>query len=76
MVRVQLIQDVCLLPNECTIATAELVGKDVPKPNQSLLFELDSLVCEANKIQIMETVVSPGQRVYIPMVNHLGLLRE
>ena len=44
MVRVQLIQDVRLLPNECAIATAELVGKDVPKPNQSLLFELDSLV--------------------------------
>ena len=30
MVRVQLIQDVCFLPIECTIASTELVDKDVP----------------------------------------------
>ena len=36
MVRVQLIQDVRLLPNECTIANAELVGEDVPQSNQLL----------------------------------------
>ena len=72
MVRVQLIQDVRLLPNKCTIATAELVGEDIHQMNQPLLFELDSSVCETTKIQAMETVVSPGQKVYIPMVNHLG----
>ena len=76
MVKVQLIQDVRLLPNECTTTTAELVGKDFPQPNQPLLFELDSLVHETNKIQAMETVVSPGNRIYIPMVNHLGFTQR
>ena len=76
MVRVRLIQDVRLLPNECTIATAELVGEDFPQLNQPLLFELDSLVRETTKIQAMETVVSPGKRVYIPMVNHLGFTQR
>ena len=76
MVRVQLIQNVHLLPNECTIATAELVGEDLPQPNQPLPFELDSLVHETTKIQAMETVVSPGKRVYIPMVNHLGFTQR
>ena len=70
MMSVQLIQDARLLPSECTIATAELVGEDFPQPNQPLLFELDSLVHETTRIQAMETVVSPVKRVYIPMVNH------
>ena len=38
MVRVQLIQDLRLLPNECTIAAAELVGESVHNLNQPLLF--------------------------------------
>ena len=72
-----LIEDVHLLLNKCTIiATAELVGKDFPQPNQPLLFELDSLVHETTKLQAMETVVSPGKRVNIPMVNHLGFTQR
>ena len=64
------------MPNECTIATAKLVGEDFPQPDQPLLFELDSLVREMTKIQAMETLVSPGERVYIPMVNHLGFTQR
>ena len=41
MVRVQLIQDVRLLPNECTMVETKLVDEDVHKLNQPLLFELD-----------------------------------
>ena len=31
---------------------------------------------ETTKIQDMETVVSPGKRVYILMVNHLGFTQR
>ena len=76
MVRVQLIQDLRLLPNECTIAATELVGESVHNLNQPLLFELDSSLCERTKIQAMETILSPGQKVYIPMVNQLGFTQR
>lgn len=76
VVRVQLIKDVRLLPNECTIAEAELVGGDVLEPNHPLLFESDPLVCETTKIRAMETVVLPGQKVYVPMVNGLGFTQR
>ena len=76
MVRVQLIKGVRILPNECTIAEAELVGGDIGNLNQPLLFELNSSVCKTTKIQAMETIVSPGQEVYIPLVNYLGFTQR
>ena len=42
MVRVQLIRDVHLLPNECVVTEARLVSEEVCELDKPLLFEPDS----------------------------------
>lgn len=78
MVRVQLIQDVwLLLPNKCVITEAKLVSEEVYGSDKPLLFEPDSSMYKGTKIQAMETVVSPpGEKLYIPMINHLGFTQK
>jgi len=75
MVRVKLVQDIRLLPNQHFMAEVTLQREEVGESCEPPLFKPDALLAR-EKIQALETVLPNDEKLYVPILNQLGFTQR
>ena len=76
-VRICLVQDVRLIPNECVTAQVQMDG-DVGIRMQPLLAEGDKPLIQKRGLQMVDEILPPSEdgMVQVSLVNHLGITQK
>ena len=74
IVRICLVQDVCLILNECVTAQVQMDG-DVGIRMQPLLAEGDKPLIQKRGLQMVDDILPPSEdgMVQVSLMNHLGI---
>ena len=77
-VRVRLIQDVRVLPNECVTAQVRLEGEAAVMKQQPFLVETDPNVMKQIKMQVFDTVLHASEdgKTQLSLLNQLGACQK
>jgi len=75
--RIRLVQDICLIPNECFPAQIQIDG-NVNTNMQPLMAESDRVLAEEKGFQVLDAVLSPSvdALAQVSLVNCLGITQK
>ena len=76
-VRVRLVKDVRILPNECLTTQVKLEG-EIKTSTQSMIIEADPALLQDRKVQMVDAVLQPtkGGMAQVSLINYLGLTQK